>query len=682
PYEFSVITPEILGNVYESFLGKKIKIAKNEVKIEIKPELSKSGGIYYTPQYIVEYIVENTLSKYLKNMSVTQARNIKILDPTCGSGSFLLGAYNYLLRWYKEKYSHMKRPPKGVIYTGSKEEKFLTLPEKRRILTEHIYGVDLDTEAVEVTKLSLLLKVLENESQQVLGDNLLPYLGDNIKCGNSLAETHDLTLTDRDNIKQINPFDWKDEFPEVFTKDENSGFDVIIGNPPYILERTNKSAFDGLRNTAYYKSKMDIWHFFGTKALDLVKNKGLISFIAPSNWTTSYGASIFRKKVSQEAKILSFIDFGAYPVFKKNNKNVGTNTMIYLMEKMTTTNNYKTKCSQLLTKDVTIHDVNKFLHIPENTEENNYRSFTAPLTNNTLEEGFRLMEEKVINILNNIDQYNTITLNKNEVRQGIVFPQDYLNKGNAKKLKRDDVGAGIFVLSTKEKDELNLNSKELKIIKPYYTTTELSRYFTKKKNEQWVIYTKKGIKSEIKKYPHIKKHLDRFKTIITSDNKPYGLHRARNENIFLGNKIISLRKCSGRPQFSYVEFDCYVSQTFNIIKSERFNLKTLTGILNSDLIYFWFKMNGKKQGECLQIDQKPLQQVPIKYPDSKIEKELEELVDQLRMLYSELDTALTDDEKRPINQEIKFIENNINTIVYDLYKISEDEIELINSHIK
>ena len=176
------------------------------------------------------------------------------------------------------------------------------------------------------------------------------------------------------------------------------------------------------------------------------------------------------------------------------------------------------------------------------------------------------------------------------------------------------IGQGIFGLSEQEKDNLCLTNNELTLIKPYYTTEQIKRYVVYPRNRFWLIYTTSSFKNpdSMDSYPNIKRHLNLFRDVITSDNKPYGLHRARNEAFFLGEKIICQRKCVGAPSFSYADFPTYVSATFYVIKTERFNLKFLTGLLNSKLIAYWLRHKGKMQGSNFQIDKDPLLQIPIK----------------------------------------------------------------------
>ena len=180
-----------------------------------------------------------------------------------------------------------------------------------------------------------------------------------------------------------------------------------------------------------------------------------------------------------------------------------------------------------------------------------------------------------------------------------------MNKNNTDKLGENfNVNDGVFQLNEKELNNLNLSKVEYSIVKPFYSTSELHRYFGESENKEWILYTKSDIKNNINSYPKIKEHLDKYSEIITSDNKPYGLHRARNEKFFIGEKIISLRK-NNQPCFTYTDFDCYVTQTFYSIKTNRYNLKYLTTLLNSKLIAFWLRFKGKMQGNNYQIDKEP-----------------------------------------------------------------------------
>lgn len=249
PYEFSILPVEILGNIYEQFLGKTIKFRNvkggHTAIVEEKPEVRKSGGVYYTPRFIVNYIVENTVGEKIRGKNPEEISKIKICDPACGSGSFLVDAYQYLLNYHLAYYTDEKNIKKalkeGKIYQIGENSYKLTIEEKQRILVNNIYGVDIDPQAVEVAKFSLYLKLLENENKEAEGYlfkhtdlKLLPSLEDNIKCGNSLIgsdfyKDKDVSLFDKNEMRKINAFDWEKEFPNVFKKKEKEvkAFHVI-----------------------------------------------------------------------------------------------------------------------------------------------------------------------------------------------------------------------------------------------------------------------------------------------------------------------------------------------------------------------------------------------------------------------------------------------------------------------
>ncbi|HVX90043.1 MAG TPA: DNA methyltransferase, partial [Gemmatimonadales bacterium] len=251
PWAFDVIPSDILGSIYERFLGKTIRLTPAHlVKVEEKPEVRKAGGVYYTPKYVVDYIVQETVGKLLEGKTPKQAAEVKILDPACGSGSFLIGAYQYLLDWHLEQYLKAPEKHKKQLKQVREGEWRLATSERKRILINSIFGVDLDPQAVEVTKLSLLLKVLEGETgesiqlaMELSHERALPDLGDNVQCGNSLVgrdlyAQEDLGIGGDNDPLSLHPFEWGEAFEPVFRR---GGFDVVIGNPPYVRIQTLKA---------------------------------------------------------------------------------------------------------------------------------------------------------------------------------------------------------------------------------------------------------------------------------------------------------------------------------------------------------------------------------------------------------------------------------------------------------
>lgn len=467
---------------------------------------------------------------------------------------------------------------------------------------------------------------------------------------------------------EIKPFFiYELEFSEVF-QGINPGFDIVIGNPPYVKEGRNKHAFDGVRNSPYYQGKMDLWYLFGCKSLDLVKDNGSVSFIATNNWITSFGASKFRNKVNDEATFKYFIDFGNYKAFDT----ASIQTMIYLMTKDATNEDYYFNYSKLLVDTISEDNLKQFLY--SNNANRLWNKFVTGFNRQMNKDSyFSFMDSNIHDIILKIESGSNKTfLTNKELSQGIVAPQEDLNGKNAKKLNNKyPQGKGIFVLNDNELKHLKPNDDELKLIKPYYTTDELKRYYSLNNNKKWIIYTASDIKNTISKYPNIKSHLDKFSSINTSSNKPYGLHRARKEKIFTSEKIIIARKCI-IPTFSYANFDAYVSQTFMVINSTRFNLKFLTGLLNSKLVQFWLKYKGKMQGNNYQLDKEPLLKIPI---ITNVEENLENKVINL------VDEILNAYENNFDNPDITSIEDKINEIIYQLYGLTDEEVTLVETSI-
>jgi adenine-specific DNA-methyltransferase len=697
PYDFSILSIEIIGKVYEQFLGKTIRLtSSHQAKIEEKPEIRKAGGIYYTPEFVVEYILENTIGKLIKDKTPKQIEKIKILDSACGSGTFLVRAYNYLLNYHLNWYiANNPEKHKKEVYSY-KDGYLLSTDIKKKILLNNLFGVDIDPQAVEITKLSLLLKVLENENKEkveqqlkLFNERILPNIDNNIKCGNSVVDSSyfsQTTITNKsqEDIIRINPFDWRDRNTGFGNIIADGGFDIIIGNPPYVKEYTNQEIFEPVKQShlsKYYQGKMDFWYLFTCQAIDLLKEGGLHSYIAPSNWITNAGASILRNKILQEGKILSFFDFNDYRVFK----DASIQTMVFVIQKEKSPKSYFVDYYKIIDKNISKEELRNYLATKKAGKKIEYiksKINTTELLNKTI--NFTSIDTN--KILDYLKEKGNFLLTDKDVGQGIVAPQDMVNDKHLVVLKDSSIkkGDGIFNLSKLEFDKLNLSQKEKTIIKPFYTTIELKKYYGSPKNQFWVIYSDIKIRQSISEYPNIKVHLDRFKSVITSDFAPYGLHRAREQNLFEGEKIISLRKTT-EPCFTFTDFPCYVSQTYFIIKPKDIDLMYLTGLLNSKLIYFWLKHKGKKQGEQLQIDKAPLLEIPIHKPtlndkgEQKLEKEVIQSVDAIIELSKKLEFIKLDSEKQLINKQIKANEDKINEIIYKLYGLTEQDTMVIET---
>jgi len=640
-YDFaSEVDVNILGHIFENSLNEldEIKAQLEGGIIEKQSTKRKKDGVFYTPKYITKYIVDNTIGKlcadkkaelkineedYFTDKKRTKAtkqpllekltlyRNwlleITICDPACGSGAFLNQALDFLIQEHRY-IDELQAKLFGDALVLSDVEK--------SILENNLYGVDLNEESVEIAKLSLWLRTAQPNRK--LND-----LNNNIKCGNSLI--------DNISIAGDKAFNWEKEFPKVFNK---GGFDVVIGNPPYVKEATNKDAFNGLHNHECYQGKMDLWYLFGCLGLEIVKEKsGIVGYIAPNNWITNDGASKFRNFVLNYSRLIEFIDFGDYKVFES----ASIQTMIYIMVKESINSEYSFEYSKINNKNLNSNQVQEFL-LKQNFNEGIF--FSAKIVKDKfIDNIFSFNNKTKDNILDKVAIKGEFRLNASEVNSGIDIGQDFVNSKSKNILgNRFEVGDGVFNLSINEYKNYNFSDEEKKFIKPFYTTKEINRYLKIPKHKYWVIYTPSSFKNPelILPYPNLKLHLDKFSEIITSDNKPYGLHRTRNEKIFKGEKILSIRKCI-KPSFTFVEFDSYVNRTYNIIQTKRIEMKFLMGLFNSKLIEFWLKEKGKLQGDILQVDINPLLSIPVLIPTNenkdKIIKSVDFLVVQNQNLY-------------------------------------------------
>ncbi|HEG8482297.1 TPA: class I SAM-dependent DNA methyltransferase [Campylobacter jejuni] len=809
-----LISSSVLGNVFEKLNGYK-------------------EGSFYTPSFITSYMCKESITKVvldkfnaqfdLDAKDISELRrslrkedkkaqkellnSIKICDPAVGSGHFLVSALNVMLSIYDElnlfdEEFYLEVQNDEILITGRKGEfieyKRPKTPKdkahliqqelfhtKKDIIENNLFGVDINPNSCEITKLRLWIELLKHSFYQSFDDETyhdlktLPNIDINIKCGNSLVSyfetgkslnhypnikervnkykrivkdykegfytdksrinqeiknlkisfknfcfadkfkkemksfndkcekyskkygnflavddenlkffvSANLTLFDFDekeatkeftnlkkeydnifNLESNHPFEWRFEFPEILDDDGNfKGFDLIIGNPPYIKENDNKDLFTNTKKLRTYQGKMDIWYHFVGRGFDILKNNGYLAFIATNNWVTNSGAKKLRNIVLEESQILSLVDFSSFMVFDS----ASIQTMIMQFQKIKPPKNYEFHFAKITTQTPIYEDV---INLLKNEKTQNNEILSINLTpKKFIDKTLNFTKSDYEELFNKIQKYGKFYLEEREVAQGIVYPQENINKKSLEILGNNFyLGQGIQKLTNEEVENLNLLKNEKILLKPIFESDNIQKYFVKRYNYFWVIYTNSSFKNpnSMDDYPNLKKHLDKFQNVITSDNKPYGLHRARDEKFFTGSpRIVALRKCVGEPKFSYVDFDCYVSATFYVIKTQRINVKYLTAILNSKLIAFWLKHKGKMQGNNYQIDKEPLLNIPIVTINSKNQK----IADELINLVDEI-LKVKEQDKNANTQEL---ENKINSLVYKLYNLTEEEIKII-----
>jgi type I restriction-modification system DNA methylase subunit len=668
-YDFAAIDADVLGQVYEQYLGYIAQLAKEEAKrlqrslfpeterIEItaKREKRKAAGIYYTPKWVTDYIVRQTVGRFIEEHDHNEILNMKVLDPACGSGSFLIRAYDELLNYH----AHVK----------GKTVAELDWMERMEVLTRNIFGVDLDPQAVEIARLNLLLRALAERKS-------LPPLANNIQCGNSLISGSDEELQHclGDNFRDKKPFNWEERFPDVM---KNGGFDIVIGNPPYVNEaRGNKELFRELKALPklekYYEKNMDLFNFFVEIGLDLLKIGGFLAYIIPAYWQDRTGATLLRNKVVKETNIEHLVDLGEFRVFEGA---PGQHNNIVVLRKVSSRDKTRRlKHVQVVRESVQAQDT------PVLTEP---RQVGYALVNNKL-----LIGETILTLVNKISKKDAFFLDKDEVMRGVdTSPSTH-------------EGKGVFVLNESEYHNLRkeiTREQESEFFKPFYKASQIDRYYYEPKNYYWLLYTdarrKQLLEDNREEYRVIVDHLDSFRDVITSDNKPYGLHRPKKENSFLdGDKILFLRK-THYPKFISVPIPYFVDESVYLITWHRplCDLKYLLAIFNSTLAKWWFGRQ-KKHGEQLQIDKEQILSFPIRRVDfanpseKKYHDELAALAAKMLELTQKLRQSKIEDilgeRRRELEAEIEKTSQRIDRLVYQLYGITDKEREIIEASLR
>lgn len=340
PYTFSVVETEVLGEIYEQFLGEEISVNAGAVEILLRPEVRESGGVVPTPRYIVDSIVERTVAPLVAGKSPIELSGFTVADPCCGSGVFLLSAFellaNHYLDWYiadgPEKHSGRS------IYETVKGLWRLTFEEKRRILVTHIRGVDIDDNAIQVARLSLSLKLLEDETLIALLDSIkqikgpiLPTLNGIVRTGNSLISAHgwrkafgEVDLVSAKLLSKVSAFTWESEFNKDFDAAGAGGFDAIVANPPYVRIQhmmnysPEEAAYYRHPNSPYSTAQVDNFDkyaLFIERSLSLLKPKGKLGVIVPNKFMTIKSGRALRKLLTIRPHVEQIVHFGVKQVF-------------------------------------------------------------------------------------------------------------------------------------------------------------------------------------------------------------------------------------------------------------------------------------------------------------------------------------------------------------------------------
>jgi len=686
PYEFSVMPAEILGNVYEQFLGKVIRLtAGHQAKIEEKPEVRKAGGVYYTPKYIVDYIVKQTVGKLCAGKTPRQIEKLRILDPACGSGSFLLGAFQYLLDYHRDYYeteireSGFQKRHQRQIYQGRGGAWLLTTAEKKRILLNNIYGVDIDEQAVEVTKLSLLLKVLEYENQDTLERQLtlwreraLPDLGENIKCGNSLIgsdfyQGQQMNLFDAEEQRRINAFDWETEFPEIFPPLKGGrgdvGFDAVIGNPPYVRQEmlgNFKEYFQ--RHYKVYHGTADLYAYFIERGVNLLKPGGQFGYIVANKWMrANYGETL--RRWLKEQRIEEIVDFGDLPVFQS--------ATTYPCILRISQNKPQETFSAVQVETLEFRNLNDYVG------ENLYKVKQTDL----IDTGWSLVPQ------------SEKTLHDKIGRQGIHL-EKFIDGKIYFGIKTGLNDAFIIDAVTRQR-LIDQDSASISLIQVFPVGRDIERY-VQPSSERFLILIPNGwtrLQSHndsnpwkwfTNSYPAIAEHLKNFSEAAQkrTDQGEYWweLRPCSYYNEFEKPKIV-YPSVAQRGRFALDTQGTYVDKTCYFIPSDD---KYLLGLLNSTLLFFYYSQIAvQRRGRYFEylsqyVKQFPIRPINFSDPADKARHDrMVTLVETMLDLHKRLQSAALPQEKTHLRRQITAADRQIDQLVYELYDLTPEEIQIV-----
>jgi type I restriction-modification system DNA methylase subunit len=676
PYDFNAIPIHILGSIYERFLGKVIVATDKRARVEEKPEVRKAGGVYYTPEYIVRYIVENTVGKLIEGRTPAQIAEMRFADIACGSGSFLLGVYDLLIRHHTKFYNENPGKAKKGETVQREDGLHLSLHAKRKILVNNIFGVDIDNQAVEVAQLSLYLKLLQDETpgstRQYFLDfeqqALLPSLNKNIVCGNSLIGTDILSgeLFEPVEERKLNPMDFEDRFPQIFRrksfggelretavgeldytvpgvplhgnfsykkskKDKavpppalpvsgfEGGFDAIVGNPPYRMlqpHNTDEQTLAYLRE--HYVAadfKIEMFHLFLQRAVSLVRKDGFQSFIVPTTILNNVYAESLRKWLLDNCRIEQ-ICVARGRVFA--DADVHTSVLVFRLESESEKRNQ---------------------NLVQTTAELSEQFAAKPrFTGQTKQETFSGLSGYIWNIL------------VNERNKSLIFR---LTKHFTPLKKVSAINRGLI---TGDREKYFSDEKKTKDHVPIIAGSDVQRYFTRKPSE-FVLFK-------------------RPKTAGGCWDK---------EVHFAPHKLVVRQICES-PTASIIQTPLAVTGNIFTVRGESLeNELFLLGIINSRLTeFFWKTMFADFKDSFPQVTIFSLEQLPIcvldvsKPADKSRHDKLVSLVEQMLAAKPQLARAQSDKDKGFYENKCAALDRQIDALVYELYGLTPDEIKIVD----
>lgn len=656
-YLFNTIPVEILGTVYEQFIGKTVEVSpRGVVKIEDKPAVRNAGGVFYTPKYVVDFTVDRTLNGILKDQTLKGLSQLRIIDPSCGSGSFLIRIFERICLAYLQCFAARPKEQKpDLCYKDADGTLRLTSHLKRQILIDNIFGVDIDSQAVEVTMLSLYLKILEDETKSTLGkqrllfprETFLPDLQNNIKCGNSLIGGNYDSSEIEDTLETAS-FDWITEFPFL----ASTPFNAVIGNPPW--GATLSVPHRKYLATEYSRvvARMpDTYIYFIDKASLLAGTNGVVGFVVPSTLLNQVDAEPARKLLLERG--LSTVASLGQGIFGLKVLNTST---VFVSEKRGASD------------PVYVVDV---ANVPLSDRKNKliegtiqpWKAWKANVASDP-HASFLLSSEAASALLGRLRK-----------KHGTLV--DVLEGKIQRGVSPDNVEA--HVMSPSIAKDLGLEAAALRTS---LSGTQIKRYqpFS---SDQVIIWTHK--ENPIAAAPNVRKHLAKFrgkntcKEVSQGKHPWWSLHRPRKAAIFASPKIIGLTTAKTIQLVFDETENLHVTDAMYVFRPKTgLDPLGVMAVMQSKTFLYLYRLANQGESRVIpQIKAAKLHTLPFPSAGSITESKVASKAKRLTALNKALAESVSERTSIIYRREIAKLEDEIEVAVSALYGMTEVEYEFI-----
>lgn len=567
-------------------------------------------------------------------------------------------------------------------------EQLLTDLKDRNQVTDNLFGSEAQTKKQKKEKEKSVARKLQAERLNKAIENA------RIDMDNLTAKS-EIELADVEQLeaKHFNEsFIWKLDFAEIFA--ESNGFDIVIGNPPYVGEKGHKEMFREIKKGSlgkFYQGKMDLFYFFFHLALNLGKQHSSISFISTNYYITAFGAKRFRQDLFQRTIIRELINFNELRIFESA---LGQHNMITVLEKAQNKDTIARTCTTQRRGIANSEVLQQILNAKDSdacycevSQRNLYDGdeYYIRLGGKESDENKGPLQRILTNIESQGQSLGAIC----NVNNGVFAGADRLSKDKKDKYRITGarVGEGIFVLTNDEVKNLRLSKEEMKIVRPLFKNSDIKRYYTNTRGELNLINLRYTDRPNLNDYPNIKKHLTRFKELLA--NRPrtgtlesafskgfwYVMSTSRRLN-FDAAKIVFPQR-SNTNTFGYNDVSWYAMSDVFFITSrdecKELDLKYILALLNSKLYFLWLYHRGKRKGEVLELTGTPVAEIPIKEVTATEQNVFIEIVDRILPL-----TQSEDYLEQPRKQaKVKELEKQIDRMVYELYGLNTEEIAIV-----